>query len=231
MEIEWEEGKFHVALLNLFKKFLTDYPMFSKTMSWYISLGCIFSMVIYSISWDSDSQLEYLLSLVFFSPIFYSIPVITFLISYKSFNKEYKLLSGFFSSVILSLIGLFLFKLIISLGFSAGLEAVSSQDDNDDAEFFDTEGWGEITREWVLPSFTAGLGCFMFVLHSSITKPKTKSNKSKSQKTKRRSLVPDINQVGRLSPDGYEWIDMPDGTQWFRTQNSRIPYERYNPKR
>ena len=70
----------------------------------------------------------------------------------------------------------------------------------------------------------------MFVLHSSITKPKTKSNKSKSQKTKRRFLVPDINQVGRLSPDGYEWVDMPDGTQWFRTQNSRIPYERYNPK-
>ena len=96
MEIEWEEGKFHVALLNLFKKFVADYPMFSKTMSWYISLGCIFSMVIYSISWDSDSQLEYLVSLVFFSPIFYSIPVITFLISYKSFNKEHKLLSGFF---------------------------------------------------------------------------------------------------------------------------------------
>ena len=136
MELEWEEGKFHVALLNLFKKFVTDYPMFSKTMSWYISLGCIFSMVIYSISWDSDSQLEYLVSLVFFSPIFYSIPVITFLISYKSFNKEHKLLSGFFYSVMLSLIGLVLFKLIISLGFSAGLEAVSSQSD-DDAEFFD----------------------------------------------------------------------------------------------
>ena len=231
MEIEWEEGKFHVALFNLFKKFVTDYPMFSKTMSWYLSLGCIFSMVIYSISWDSDDQMEYLLSLVFFSPIFYSIPVITFLISYKSFNKEHKLLSGFFSSVILSLIGLFLFKLIISLGFSAGLEAVISEDNNGDAEFFDADGWIEITREWVLPSFTAGLGSFMFVLHSSTTKPKRKSDKSKSQKTSRQSFVPDINQVGRLSPDGYEWVNMPDGTQWFRTQNSRIPYERYNPKR
>jgi hypothetical protein len=44
-------------------------------------------------------------------------------------------------------------------------------------------------------------------------------------------MVPDINQVGRISPDGYEWVDMQDGTQWFRIQNSGVPYERYNPNK
>ena len=157
----------------------------------------------------------------------------TFLISYNSFNKEHKLSQGFFYSVILAVIGLVLFKLVIELGFNAGLGIASSSDDIDtsDAGFFDAENWSEKMREWVLPVFTAGLGSLMFALHSTITKSNTKSKKSKSQKPKHRAMVPDINQVGRISPDGYEWVDMQDGSQWFRIQNSGVPYERYNPNK
>ena len=219
--------------LEKIKKFITEYPMFSKTISWYLSLGFIFSMLIFSMSWDSDSALEYAISLTFFGVIFYSIPIMTFLISYNSFNKEHKLLQGFFFSVILAIIGLILFKLVIELGFSAGLEIASTSDDIDtsDAGLFDAENWSEKMREWVLPAFTAGLGSLMFVLHSIITKSNTKSKKSRSQKPKHRAMVPDINQVGRISPDGYEWVDMQDGSQWFRIQNSGVPYERYNPNK
>ena len=126
-----------------------------------------------------------------------------------------------------------MFKLVIELGFNAGLEIASTSDDIDtsNAGLFDADNWSEKFREWVLPVFTAGLGSLMFALNSTITKSNTKSKKSKSQKPKHRVMVPDINQVGRISPDGYEWVDMQDGTQWFRIQNSGVPYERYNPNK
>ena len=235
MEIEWEEGKFHSLILKFFKKIVTDYPMLSKTISWYLCLGFIFSIIIYSISWDSENQIDYVISLaIFVNTISFSIPVISFLISYKSFNKEHKILEGFLFSATLALVGLFLFKIVISFGFSIGLGAVSSGgeiDNGEEPELFDADEWSEKIREWLIPMFTAGLGSTMFALHSSINNSKKKSKKSKSQKRKQQFMIPDINQIGRLSPDGYEWVDMQDGTQWFRVQNSGVPYERYNPKK
>tara|TARA_B110000438_G_C15689887_1_gene596285 strand:+ start:366 stop:953 length:588 start_codon:yes stop_codon:yes gene_type:complete len=191
----------------------------------------ILSLIIYAESWSTDNLGEYALFILLMKPIFSIIPLLTFAIAYICNDDKMGWIKSPIFSMCLAVLGLIIFKLVVSSSLSIAITAESTNDElseDDGPEIFAFDSWPDFFIGWFVPVLSAGIGALLSKSHNlfkvNLNEDKNVNvSKEKVQKT----FAPSIDKVGRISPDGYEWIDLEDGTQWFRINGSGVPYEKY----